>query len=67
MRIVALVMLLAASAFAQLPTAASTAACGPTNVSFKVKPDESQHTLAPPDPGKARVYFVHDAGTGITV
>ena len=25
--------------------------------------DQSQHTLAQPDPGKARVYFIHDAGT----
>jgi len=67
MRITVFVMLLAASAFAQVPPAASSAACGPENVSFKVKLDESQHTLSQPDPGKARVYFFHDAGTGSTL
>lgn len=67
MKIVVLVMLLAASGFAQAPSAASPAACGPGNVSFKVKLDESQHTLAQPDPGKARVYFFHDAGTSSTL
>ena len=56
-------MLFAASAFAQVPPAISTAACGHENISYKVKLDESQHTPAPPDPGKARVYFFHDAGT----
>jgi hypothetical protein len=67
MRFILLVMLFAASASAQVPPVASTAACGHENVSFKVKLDESQHTLAQPDPGKARVYFVHDAGTSITL
>lgn len=42
---------------------ANTAACGPETGSFKVKLDESQHTLVQPDPGKARIYFIHDAGT----
>jgi len=60
-------MLFAVSAFAQLPSAASTAVCGPETVSFKVKLDESQHTLAQPDPGKARVYFLQDAGTSHTI
>jgi len=60
-------LLFAASAFAQVPPAASTAACGPENVYFKVKLDESQHTLARPEPGKARVYFFHDAGTSHTL
>jgi hypothetical protein len=67
MRIALITLLLAASAFAQVPLAVSTAACGPENVSFKVKLDESQHTLAPPDHGKARVYFFHDAGTGVSL
>ena len=67
MKVFALVMLFAASAFAQSPSDASTAACGPENVSFKVKLDESPHALTPPDQGKARVYFFHDAGTGSTI
>ena len=67
MRFIVLAMLFAASASAQAPPVASPSACGHENVSFKVKLDESQHTLAQPDPGKARVYFVHDAGTSITL
>ncbi len=67
MRFIVLIMLFAASASAQVPPVGSTAACGHENVSFKVKLDESQHTLAQPDPGEARVYFLHDAGTSITL
>jgi hypothetical protein len=66
MKVALIALLFAASAFAQtLP--ASTAACGPENVSFKVKLDDSQHTPAQPDPGKAQVYFLQDAGTPITL
>jgi hypothetical protein len=67
MKVAVLVMVFAASAFAQSPADASTAACGPENVSFNVKLDRSQHALANPDQGKARVYFLHDAGTGSTL
>lgn len=68
MRIVALVMLFATSALAQIiQPAGPTAACGRENVSFKVKLDWSPHTLVQPDPGKARVYFIHDAGTDNTL
>jgi hypothetical protein len=67
MRVVVLIMLFGASALAQVLPVGSTAACGPANVSFKVKQDESQHMPVEPDPGKARVYFFHDAGTGITL
>lgn len=62
MKIALALLLVTAAAFAQVPSA-STAACGPANVSFKVKADESQHVLTQPAPGKARVYFIHDAGT----
>ncbi|MFZ1919138.1 MAG: hypothetical protein WAU58_16305 [Terriglobales bacterium] len=70
MRIAALVIvviLFAIFGFAQAPPAAFPAACGPEKVSFKVTRDDSQHSLAQPDPGKARVYFIHDAGTGGTL
>jgi hypothetical protein len=67
MKIFVLVTLFAASAFAQSPADASTAACGPENVSFKVKLEEPRHALAQPDQGKARVYFFHDSGTGSTI
>jgi hypothetical protein len=55
-------MLLAASAFAQQESGALAAACGPKSTSFNVKVDESQHTLAQPESGKALVYFVQDIG-----
>jgi hypothetical protein len=61
MRVAVVALLLAVPAFAQVRPAYD-AACGSGNVSFGVKLDESQHTLAQPDPGEARVYFFHDAG-----
>jgi hypothetical protein len=67
MKIVLATLLFAASAFAQAPPTLSTAACGPQKVSFSVKLDESPHTAAEPDSGKALVYFFHDAGTSMTV
>jgi Protein of unknown function (DUF2846) len=65
MKIALITLALAASAFAQVAPTGSSAACGAWNVSFKVKVDESQHTLAQPDPEKARVYFIQDAGTSM--
>jgi len=64
MRVFVSILILAVSAFAQVSPAAPTPACGPANISFSVQLDDSQHTPAEPEPGKARVYFVHDAGTG---
>ncbi len=61
MRSVIVVMLFAVSVFAQNQSVV-TAACGPKGTRFDVKRDESQHTLALPEPGKARVYFVQDIG-----
>ena len=37
-------------------------ACGPKNINFDVKLDDSQHKLAQPDPHKALVYFIQDLG-----
>jgi hypothetical protein len=57
------VMLFALSAFAQDPASSPvTAACGPKDTTFDVKRDATQHTLADPEPGKARVYFIRDTG-----
>jgi hypothetical protein len=67
MKIALVTLLLAASAFAQTAPVAPTAACGPGNVDFKVKLDESQHMVAEPQPGKALVYFFSDAGTTATL
>jgi len=58
-----IVLLLAASAFAQKPSGSATSACGPKDVSFDVKLDKTQHTLADPDPGKALVYFIQEKGS----
>jgi hypothetical protein len=67
MKVALIALLFAVPAFAQVPPAAATAACGPGDISFNLKLDESQHALTQPDPGKARVYFFQDAGTSITL
>ena len=67
MRMFVIAVLLTAPAFAQTAPAPLTSACGPKNVSFKVSLNESQHDVATPEPGKALVYFIHDAGTNWTV
>lgn len=57
------IILLAASAFAQgQPGPAAPTACASRSENFDVKLDESQHTLLPPEQGKARVYFIQDLG-----
>ncbi len=41
-------------------TAARTAAgCGPSNIEFDVKTDNTQHPMSQPEAGKALVYFLH--------
>ena len=62
MRIAVLVMLFAGFAFAQSPSAAYPAACGPEAISFSVKTEKSQPGPAQPDPAKALVYFIQDDG-----
>jgi hypothetical protein len=59
-------VLFAVSAFAQdTPAAVSAAeaACGPSNAKFDVKNDDSQHTVAQPEAGKALVYVIQDIGS----
>jgi hypothetical protein len=60
MKIAFVLMLLTISAIAQESSAA--AACGPRKASFEVKLDDTQHTLAEPEAGKALVYFLQDVG-----
>jgi hypothetical protein len=55
-------LLCAASATAQNPPAAVLQACGPKDVGFKVKLDNTQHTVAQAEAGKALVYFIQDDG-----
>lgn len=65
--VLAILLTTVAVAQTQTPPANLTAACGPAHVSFKVNLDEKQHAPAQPEAGKARVYFIHDAGTGSTL
>jgi hypothetical protein len=64
MKAALVVILFAASAFAQDQSAiaAAEAACGPKNVNFDVKQDATQHPTPQPEPGKALVYVVEDLG-----
>ena len=57
------VLLFAASAFAQTPSGPATSACGPKSDSFQMRLDKTQHTLAQPDAGKALVYFIQEKGS----
>lgn len=62
MKLVLIAILFSISAFAQNPSSRTAPACGPQNVSFDVKQDDSQHTAVQPEPGKAQVYFIQDKG-----
>jgi hypothetical protein len=62
MRVTLIALLFAGSAFAQDQSAVAGAACGPQGVSFNVKHDDSPHTLAQPEPGKALIYFIQETG-----
>lgn len=62
MRSVLVVIIFAVCGLSQDPPGLITAACGEAGASYDVKRDESLHTLVPPEPGKARVYFVRDLG-----
>jgi hypothetical protein len=64
MRVALLALLFAGSAFAQDQSAVPGVACGPKGVSFAVKQDDSRHTLAQPEPGKALIYFIQETGAG---
>jgi hypothetical protein len=56
-------LLLVMPAFAQNPLAGGSVVCGSGDVRFKVKLDYIEHASAQREPGKALVYFIHDAGT----
>lgn len=64
MRVALVILFLSASLIAQDQSAPAVVAraCGPEGTDFKVKLDESKHALAPPEPGKARIYFIQDIG-----
>ena len=57
MKVVALFLLFASSVFAQ-NNAGAAYSCGPPNVQFDVKKDNSQHSIGQPEAGKALVYVI---------
>ena len=66
MKIAILALFVTASVFAQAQVGRIASACGPYDVSFKVKPDEKDHSPAQAT-GKALVYFIHDSGTSAVI
>lgn len=60
--LIAALFLFALPLLAQNQSTAPAAACGSLQVSMAVKLDSSQHMLQQPQPGKALIYFIHDAG-----
>lgn len=63
MKSVLIALLFASTAIAQNHPATAPAACGSWDIDFDVKLDASQQTPAEPESGKAKVYFIQDAGT----
>lgn len=64
MKVVFIVILFAASAFAQdqAAVAAAESACGPQHTSFNASTDDPQHPVPQPDPDKAMVFVVETFG-----
>jgi hypothetical protein len=67
MKVALTLLLFVVPALALAQRAAVASACGPENVRFKVKRDDSTRTSVQAEAGKSRVYFVSDAGTSATV
>lgn len=55
-------ILWAVAATAQGQVNVITAECGPKNVNFDVKREQSRHSLPLPEPNKAQVVFIQDLG-----
>ena len=62
MRRALILLVFTATLVAQDKPAVVAAACGSKDIQFDVKKDGAQHSLAQPEAGKARVYFVQDFG-----
>lgn len=54
-------LVFAFSVLAQAQTGSLPVACGPGDESFKVRLDHNPPAAPPLEPGKARIYFIHDA------
>src|ERR1017187_3407487 len=66
MKVALAVLFLSVSAVAQTKATGAADACGPRDVVFDVKTDNSQHTLAQPEAGKALVYIIDKSGLACT-
>ncbi len=62
MKAILAVLVFSLPLFAQNENAVAAKACGDFKAKLSVELDHSQHAVAPPDAGKARIYFLHDAG-----
>lgn len=62
MKIAVLTLLLASSALAQQRVDPATTSCGPAGVQIHVHLDKDPPAPQPPEPGKARVYFIQQSG-----
>ncbi len=61
MKAILAMLFLPCLAFAQGPAASAVApGCGPEGAKFDVKTDKQQHPMAPPERGKAVLYFIED-------
>jgi len=60
MRVALMFLFLASSVLAQNQPAATTpsTSCGPSQVKFDVKLDNTQHSVGQPEPGKALIYVI---------
>ena len=60
MRVALMFLFLASSALAQSQPASTppSTSCGPSQVKFDVKLDNTQHSLGQPEPGKALIYVI---------
>ena len=64
MKLLLALFLFAPAALAQIAFVSSPSACGPGDESLKVKLDDAPHAPEPPEPNKARIYFIHESGGG---
>jgi Protein of unknown function (DUF2846) len=62
MKMLLIFAVFAASALAQDAPVVIPPACGPQNVVFKASVGDLNRAVAAPEPGKALVYFIQDAG-----
>jgi hypothetical protein len=60
--VAALLLSISLPLIGQIQSAPSWAACGDMQSEFSIKLNKSQHSVPPPDRGRARIVFIEDAG-----